>query len=76
MADKLQEKFESWYKEFTDKNVDEPTPHQAFAGGFTASAVSMRDRAIVAIRAAFEVGGEDVLNNAINAVGSLPDIPE
>lgn len=69
--DKLKAMYDAWVAKQTPG--EEWTDYQTFQAGFTASAVSMRERAIAVIRATVKT--PDELNAAINAVGSLPDIP-
>ena len=63
MGDKLQEMFDKW-KGSIDPEA-ERTEFQAFQGGVTAGAVSMRERAMA-------LAGS---NKAKNAIGQLSDIP-
>ncbi len=64
MADKLTEMF----NDYRDKN---PTAdYDSFTAGFTASAVSMRARAVEAAQTHTD------RNEIINAIGALSDIPE
>ena len=72
MADKLTELYEAWRATQPD-----PAPAQegfpAFQGGFTASAVSMRNRAISIVQSAKLP--DQVKNNLLTAIGTLSDIP-
>jgi len=69
--DKMIEAFDKFSEEHPA-----PTEVELFQAGWSASAVSMRERAIAAVRATFNpkdaVGSE---NDAINKIGALPDIP-
>jgi hypothetical protein len=65
MADKLQEIYEEW-----SATVANPVDFAIFAGGFTAGAVSMRERAVKVAQTAKGV------NNIINGIGALSDIPQ
>ncbi len=66
--DKLQEMFKKWNDNIA---VAPATEFQAFQGGVTAGAVSMRDRAVEAVRS--NSAGD--VNAIINAIGALSDIP-
>lgn len=59
------------FADFETKNPD--ADYQSFQAGFTASAVSMRSRAMAAIDAAHMP--DQVKNKLKDAIGSLPDIP-
>jgi hypothetical protein len=64
MGDKLNELFVEW-----SKSAVAPTDFQLFQGGFTFGAVSMRARAQ-------ELAQKKKGNELVNAIGSLPDIPD
>jgi hypothetical protein len=66
MNDWLTKKFE----DATAGHADELTAFQLFQKGVTAGAAAMRERAVVAVREHAD------MNDAINAVGVLSDIPE
>ena len=69
MDDKLHQAYEAWKKTVTD-----PVEFQAFQGGFTAGAVSMRERAM---KVTTDVLANDWSGNeALNKIGGLSDIPE
>lgn len=68
MADKLVEAYEAWAAKVVNPDVFE-----AFAGGFTASAVSMRARAMKILQ---DWKGITGVNEVINKIGALPDIPQ
>lgn len=67
MADKLLEIFNAWRA----TKPEPPTELQLFQGGFTAGAVSLRERAI-------KTAQNPALthNDVINKIGALPDIPD
>ena len=65
MPDKLHELYDEWKKTIPDN----PDDFAVFQGGFTLSAIAMRARAQ---KLAQTLTGNDL----INAIGSLPDIPE
>ena len=69
MPDKLTE----MYQDFQIKNKN-ATEFQAFQAGVTAGAVAMRERAMKAAREALDPSGD--LNEVLNAIGSLSDIPQ
>jgi len=77
MGDKLTTMYEEWMK-----TVKSPNNYQAFQGGLTASAVSMRQRAIAAANSMStlipgdQVTVDKVVNAIVNLIGKLPDIPE
>jgi len=76
--DKLTELFSEW-----QRNVEAPTLFQAFQGGLTTGAVSMRERAVKVIQTTQDNIGhrnplrwdDEVVNNLINEIGQLSDIP-
>jgi hypothetical protein len=75
MADKLTEAFDAWVAAHDDTPQE---PFAIFQGGFTAAAGSMRERAQkLAQGQASRVSDKDrdLMNDLINAIGSLPDIP-
>lgn len=65
MGDKLTQIYDAWREK---ENM--PNAFQCFQAGFTAAAVSMRERAMA------EVDKTKDLNKIKNAIGSLPDIPK
>ena len=68
MADKLKEMYDAF---MNGRQPHELDSLQLFQGGVTAGAVSMRSRAQKAAQA-----GKKPDNSVINAIGSLPDIPQ
>jgi hypothetical protein len=70
MGDKLTQS----YDEFTKQHEGEIDLFQAFQAGFSASAVSMRERAMTVVREA-KIPLVD-LNATINKIGALPDVPQ
>jgi hypothetical protein len=69
--DKLNKLFQEWQEKNPSGDL-----FQAFQGGLTAGAVSMRDRAQKIVQHTVEMKGYPNVNEVINAIGSLPDIPE
>lgn len=66
MADKLTE----WFDAYNTANPD-ATPMQIFQAGVTQAAVSMRQRAMDAVK-----GSTKAANETRNAIGQLSDIPQ
>lgn len=72
MPDKLTELFDT----FKLTNPD-ATDFQLFQAGLSAGALSMRTRAMKVVQnAAAEVKNNKVLNDMINGIGKLSDIPD
>jgi len=71
MGDKLKELYTKWAE--TEGNEDDAGSFKTFQGGFTISAQSMRQRALALVQKANTKGQ---LNDLVNAIGSLSDIPE
>lgn len=69
MADKLTDAF----NDFKAEN-NFPTDFQLFQAGYSSSAVSMRKRALDLLPTLVKGGKIDV-NDALTAIGKLPDIP-
>jgi hypothetical protein len=69
MEDKLHQAYDAWKKTVTD-----PVEFQTFQGGFTAGAVSMRERAMKEISKAVVDGHVKDADDLTNAIGALPDV--
>lgn len=69
MADKLTELYNSW-----EASVVNPNLFQAFQGGFSGSASSMRTRALTIIQG--EPMSDTLKNKLLTAIGQLSDIPK
>jgi hypothetical protein len=67
MGDKLTDMYDEWKKTVTD-----PTEYQAFQGGASAAAASMRHRAMAEVQKAKLPDAQ--LNALLTAIGTLPDI--
>jgi hypothetical protein len=63
--DKLRQLYDAWSKSLIEPMIP---MFQTFQGGFTAGAVSMRERAL-------KLAQTKKGNELINAIGSLSDIP-
>lgn len=74
MTDKLHDLFDEWKKKAAVAS-DSPILFNAFQGGFTAAAVSMRERAMKVVDDCRDPNNDAVLNTVKNGIGSLSDIP-
>lgn len=66
MGDKLQDMYNAWKTNAGNPDGTPLTEFQAFQGGVTAGAVSMRERAMAVADS----------NEVKDAIGQLPDIPQ